>query len=497
MNLTWEKCQVLVARCLYKFFLDGTLKAYGVIMEETVNSFQVHHYLIGFAFSLQTGIGLLITPFAGVLGRRVHPRIVASIGGFLAGLGFIGRAFLPSKELWQLFVCLTLSGVGFGLVNVITIISLKETFESSYFTVAYSVTQLPSYIGIAVMPPLLEYLQREYGEHIGMIVFGVLSWTLMLSGLFTPSGKTVSKDEEEMNSDDNEIFQTDQKGYGSTLGMQKLSHDVDREEALNETTNIEDCTDRSKVLLNASTTTDGGKKRIKMKKEKYGDSNDTIVAWRGLKAWISIAKNHPEFLFLTVIIILLDDSYTSWSIFLVPYGEYLGLDSSTAVWLSTLGGIAGLVGRLYCILLFSVNGMNLYIGVLIPVLCVTSAYVISLSYSSFYVLALVSCLSGFGLSAQGCTLPAWFPSCVCEYNFKTVLYGSYVLSGIMTLTGGITTGGIVDISGSYRVSFASLAILSFIQAIAVVFWICCPSLPSPEKSASSRKGKLTNCCTGS
>ncbi|KAJ8048935.1 hypothetical protein HOLleu_01450 [Holothuria leucospilota] len=131
-----------------------------------------------------------------------------------------------------------------------------------------------------------------------------------------------------------------------------------------------------------------------------------------------------------------------------------------------------------------------------PVLCVTSAYVLSLFYSSFLALVVVSSLSGFGLSVQGCTLPAWLPSCVCEYNFKTALYGYYFICGIMTLAGGITTGGIVDISGSYRVSFASLAILSFIQATAVLFWLFCPSVPSPEKSASSRKDRITNCCSG-
>ncbi|KAJ8048937.1 Monocarboxylate transporter 7 [Holothuria leucospilota] len=435
MNLTWRQYQALIARCLYKFFLDGTLKAYGVIMEETVNSFHAHHYVIGCAFSLQTGIGYLIAPLAGVFDQRVHPRIIASIGGFLAGLGFIGRAFLPSSELWLLFLCLSLSGVGFGLVNIITVISLKETFESTYPT-AYSVTLLPSYIGIAVMPPLLEYLQREYGEHIGMIVFGVLSWTLMLSGLFTPSGKTDSKEEIEMA--DMEMLHTNQLGNDTTRGVQKSCNGA-------ETTDMEDYNEQSKLFQHASSTTErvieGDIKGMKIRENgKCGESDETIVAWTGVKAWILIAKNHPEFLFLTFITILFDHGFTSWSIFLVPYGEYLGLDSSTAVWLSTLGGISGLVGRLFCIILFCVNRMNLSLGLLMPILCVTSAYVISLFYSSFLALAVVSILSGFGLSAQSCTLSSWVPSCVCEYNFKSAVYGFYALCGIMALSGGITTG---------------------------------------------------------
>ncbi|KAJ8048938.1 Monocarboxylate transporter 7 [Holothuria leucospilota] len=494
MDLTWQQCQALVARCLYKFLLDGTLKAYGVIMEETVTSFQAQHYLIGCAFSLQTGIGYLIAPLASTFDRRVHPRIVASIGGFLAGLGFFGRAVLPSRNLWQLFACLSLSGVGFGLVNVITVISLKETFESAYPT-AYSVTLLPSYIGIAVMPPLLEYLQREYGERIGMIVFGVLSWTLMLSGLFTPSGKTDSKDETEMT--DIEILQTDQKGYDSTQGIQKQSQDADYGGLLNETTDIGDYTEKSKLLRNSATTKEGEANNIKMREsEKKGKLNKIIDAKRILKAWVLIVKNHPESLFLLFITILADYGFTSWSIFLVPYGEYLGLDSETAVWLSTLGGIAGLVGRFFCIFLFYIHRMKLPIGLLVPTLCVTSAYVISLFTNAFLALAVVSILSGFGLSVQACVVASWIHYCVCDDNFKTALYGFYVLAGMATLMGGIITGGIIDISGSYRVSFASLAILSFFQATAVLVWLFCPSVPSPEKEASSRKDKNTNCCSG-
>ncbi|KAJ8048936.1 hypothetical protein HOLleu_01451 [Holothuria leucospilota] len=247
----------------------------------------------GFVFRV-----FLSAPLAGVFDKRVHPRIVALIGGFLAGLGFMGRAFIPSSEPWLLVLCISLSGVGFGLVNVITVISLKETFEPTYYTIAFCVCQLPSYIGIAVMPPLLEYLQREYGEHIGMCVFGVLSWSLMLSGLFTPSGKTDSKDETELA--DLEL-----------LEMQKRSQDDNYEEPLNNTTGIEGCNEQSNVFQHAASTTkqdtEGRINRMKIRKmEKRGKSDKIPVAWRWMKAWIFIAKNHPEFLFLTFLTMLLD-----------------------------------------------------------------------------------------------------------------------------------------------------------------------------------------------
>lgn len=60
MNLNIRKLKSFVSRCLYKFLLDGSLKAYGVIMEDTVHKFHSQYSIIGLAFSMQVGIGYLI-----------------------------------------------------------------------------------------------------------------------------------------------------------------------------------------------------------------------------------------------------------------------------------------------------------------------------------------------------------------------------------------------------------------------------------------------------
>lgn len=75
---------------------------------------------------------LFAAPLASVFDKRVHPRIVASIGGFLAGLGFIGRAFLPSNKLWQLFTCLSLSGkVTYENGNIADVLTTVNVLQAS------------------------------------------------------------------------------------------------------------------------------------------------------------------------------------------------------------------------------------------------------------------------------------------------------------------------------------------------------------------------------
>lgn len=58
-----SRTRSFIARCMYKFFIDGTLKSYGVILEKTVEDLNTAHSLIGWSFSLQIGACYLICKY--------------------------------------------------------------------------------------------------------------------------------------------------------------------------------------------------------------------------------------------------------------------------------------------------------------------------------------------------------------------------------------------------------------------------------------------------
>lgn len=61
--LTLNQWRSFLARSVYVFFLNGTLKSYGVILMDIVKKLDSKHYLVGWAFTLQTGAGYLICKY--------------------------------------------------------------------------------------------------------------------------------------------------------------------------------------------------------------------------------------------------------------------------------------------------------------------------------------------------------------------------------------------------------------------------------------------------
>ncbi|XP_071853427.1 monocarboxylate transporter 7-like isoform X3 [Apostichopus japonicus] len=416
MNLNIRKLKSFVSRCLYKFLLDGSLKAYGVIMEDTVHKFHSQYSIIGLAFSMQVGIGYLIAPLATFLNERFNSRLVAIVGGFLAGMGYIGRALFPPKTILHLLMYLSVSGFGFGLVNVITVVSLKESFEADYAT-AYSISMFASYIGVATLPPLLSYLEQSRSVEEGMLVLGIITSTLVVTGFFTDTTKNTK-------SEDSSYVETDSGELGSKpKGLSIEDNDFKAETALDETTGGPGYTETSQLMLQRSSNDEESKEGTKS----------------SFKAWMRLFSKHPEFVALLYISTIGDMEFTSWSIFLVPYGEYLGIDSTTAVWLSTIGGISGFIGRVYSSVLFYHKRMNLTLGFHLPLSCLVVGYVISFIDSTFLALAATALLSGFGISVQSCVSSSLLPSCVCSYHFKHAVTVYYGIGGFATLLAGFST----------------------------------------------------------
>ncbi|XP_071826445.1 monocarboxylate transporter 7-like [Apostichopus japonicus] len=465
---TLNQWRSFVARCAYGFFLDGTLKSYGVILMDTVTKLNSKHYLVGWAFTLQSGAGYLISPLAGILLTKMSCRSVAMLGGLLAGSAYVIRGLVNISEIWQLFLLVSCSGIGFGLINISTVVPLKESFGTSFAT-AYAVTGLAANVGIAVLPFLLKYLMGSFGDRTGMLIFGALSWTLIVTGAMLPSNKN---GKEEKVKEDYSLANEDD-------ALDDIDEEPEKETNLDEAERIETLTTSDK-LTNFEVSDmrrrpyerieNGDNTNCDVKRSKINIENIKILFIR----FYGVFQHHPALFLFMIVSSIQDHGYRSWSVFLIPYGEYLGIISEKAVLLSTIGGVAGIIGRLYCILLFSRYAMDVYLGFALPSLLITVSYTISFFCDQFHVLAVVAALTGFSYAVMSSANSGLIPSCVCDDHFKVTVVTLYTLWGIMVQLGGITTGLVVDLTGSYRISFGCLTVLSFLSYVVAFGWTLSP-----------------------
>lgn len=84
--------------------------------------------------------------------------------------------------------------------------------------------------------------------------------------------------------------------------------------------------------------------------------------------WKSLLFKEPLFWFNLLTIFLFAYAYYSWMFFLVPHAEQLGFAQSRAVFLSSIAGIGGIIGRTVFIVLVTkdVNAFYIYIVAGIP-----------------------------------------------------------------------------------------------------------------------------------
>ncbi|PIK37283.1 putative monocarboxylate transporter 3-like [Apostichopus japonicus] len=180
-----EKFKISAAMTIRLFFYLGSMKSLSVILNDTVSQTRGSIPLVALSFSILQGVAYVAAPPVIRLMKVVSSRTIVVVGGFLVGAGFICEAFLVSN-LWTLYISIIISGVGFGLNNIPLYIAISDSFGDSFGTVM-SVTGFFANIGIAVVPPLLEYWREKYGLAGALTLFGAFMWNQILSGVLIQS----------------------------------------------------------------------------------------------------------------------------------------------------------------------------------------------------------------------------------------------------------------------------------------------------------------------
>ena len=123
----------------------------------------------------------------------------------------------------------------------------------------------------------------------------------------------------------------------------------------------------------------------------------------------------------------------SWILFLVPRAEWHGIPSSKAVLLSSIGGGAGIIGRILCIV-FLYFGVDFILVFLILSIVSSVTFLIDQLLTTFPVMCVSAFVQGFCIFSSVLAAAAFLKSAVSNENFT-------VASGICGLTYGL--GGTV------------------------------------------------------
>ncbi|XP_071840720.1 uncharacterized protein [Apostichopus japonicus] len=406
------------------------------------NYYNTTHFILGCSFALQLSVCNLSSPLVKLLRRCAKYRTLFIFGSMLAAAGYFCHSLLPMVGLWQLALYSATTGVGFGICNISSMVHMKGSFQESFATV-YSISLLSSPAGMAVLPLLSEYLLQTFGIRVDMAVFGLLSLILVPVGMLLPSTDPTLLDK------------------ALQLSNESSSKRDENSDSLE--------TNRGKLF------DDKNEERIELIDDKHNQeanegNNISEHLFQQGKVNHSFVDSHPDFFLVLAFGFMFGYDMTSWSIFLVPFGEDVGLPSSLAVWMSTCGAIGFVIGDFYSVFLFYKDHASYLYCFGLPSVVTSVSIFAAIASSEFLAMVVFSALSGFGIATIGITTTSYIPSTVCEDHFEVAIVMFYFTVGISAQVGGAVTGIITDLTGSFYVAFGLLSFLNLAMVVLLLIW---------------------------
>ncbi|KAJ8020572.1 Monocarboxylate transporter 2 [Holothuria leucospilota] len=382
---------LVVTLCMRLFIFSGSVKSNGVILDKLVQQLDTSHSLVAWAFALQNAVAMLLckyfhryyfcpAPFTLILLRVFSNRQLCIVGGVLCGAGYV-YCGLFLNSVWQVFVGFIVSSIGFTFSGLPAFFVLQQYFSPEDLPKIISVTVLCDYLGVAALPPVLQYFLNQYGLKNSLLLFGALVLNVIACGVASKVPRSLRK---------------------SKLQATK--------------------TEKRKEEENIS------------KKRKL------IRSFTEVFDFVSTLFQHKNIVTLIVLEFVAYYVFISWALFLVSLGKSLGLSPTEAVLLSTGGGIGGFVGRLIAVFLFQYQKMNAFSSSLLPNLITGISLLVITFQSNFYIIMFLSFLSGLSQGINISGIYGLVPTIVCFHHYKCAICFENTFGGIAVQFSGLLSG---------------------------------------------------------
>ncbi|KAJ8027035.1 Monocarboxylate transporter 3 [Holothuria leucospilota] len=447
----FNQVSAFIARCLICFFEAGSLKSYGVLVEDLTKQTQMSFAMAGLILPLQHSLSYILAPVGTALANRFGYRTITVIGGFLAGLGYISNGIFPLSPIVLIIFCACI-GCGYGIVYAPSFVFLKVNIpEDATFGIVQILTDQFIYIGICILPVLFDKFQDIYGTQGALLLFGGLNLHIVVAGVLMRPLSPSDENENRGNKDD-------QKNYTDSHGIIGAYEKDDELQPLGSSTLIQHGTPDGESATN----------------ELHGQSDfnpeDQLC---GFYAYISVFNRNKSALFLTIIAFFHAFNISGWVLFLVPIGKEKGLLSSQAVLLSSVAGVGALFGRVLCIILFwkEVHNPFYYFGLSAIVQCL-SFTCLALVGNNYTKLVIASFITGVPFGVFSAAIGSMCALKVSSSDFSRTVELVFVSVAVGTEIGGGVSGAVYDYSWSGVPVFLVIAASDlFLVFLSFVWWL--------------------------
>nr|XP_054767204.1 uncharacterized protein LOC129274418 [Lytechinus pictus] len=316
------------------------------------------------------------------------------------------------------------------------------------FVLANTVALYGYTAGSMLLPILMEKSLQAYGYHGAFLILGGVAYhsAVCASTIRKVSTKSTSGEGQDY------IEQNDRK---CVSGGRPLTEDTSlhgRKEGKDEDGDEENqgVSDQTRLIRADS-----------IKKQELSSTSQsrcTATLFQAFKGSCGIWKE-PIFAFSIPIQILQSYTCYAWMLFLVPHTEQLGIPSSTAVYLSTIGGIGGIIGRTVFIVFLS-KGVNAF-AVYIPVGCVcTATFLLDFVSSDYRSRAAFAFFQGFSFFIEDAIGGSLCKDAVFDDTHSGMAFANAAFwCGVGATFAGTFTGYLFDITQSFTKVFIIIGLI--------------------------------------
>ncbi|XP_041477812.1 uncharacterized protein LOC121425711 [Lytechinus variegatus] len=176
-----------------------------------------------------------------------------------------------------------------------------------------------------------------------------------------------------------------------------------------------------------------------------------------------------------------------WLLFLVPHAESLGITSSHAVFLSSLAGIGGILGRTVFIILISKNVDPFLIYIPIGIVC-TLTFLLDFTGSGYTVRAGLAFVQGICFFTED-TMPFAVVKKIAldPDKFRRFTAMVHLFLGLGATSAGYMTGFLFDITQSYTKVFMFIGVLHFVSMVILITTVILLRTHSPRITTEGNK----------
>ncbi|XP_072178382.1 monocarboxylate transporter 7-like [Diadema setosum] len=353
------KFVVLLSRFCVLFFDAGLSKCFGVLIQDTVSRFDSDYKTVAFICSLPSALMTLLSPFVYSLMKVVHPRLVVISGSFLCAVPLMCVPLVRTLTLFGFLFALT--GFGLSIVYLATTITLNEYFTKS-FIIFGTLSNLGLTVGAFCLPVIVEWSLTAYGYNGAFLILGGMCLHTV------PCALTIRP---RRDSKTLQVHPTATKEIDDASGNDPSSEPTMPTVTVSEKKPSENMTSDTK--------------------------NGDIESSRGsslrmkLKSCVYFAE--PLYALITPIFICFSFFVYAWVLFLIPAAESLGVERSRAVYLASIAGFGGVLGKLGLLLFMHLAFDLTLVFVICCSICDVTIFISSMNNSYWYQ-ALVAFIQG-------------------------------------------------------------------------------------------------------